>query len=234
MSCGTPDDDPPSMELKDMNRTIKIACLAAVAMVSSSYQALAAAPPAASASAPLMVPGLGVANIDAIVAGSEAFKASQRQRQITYRSQIDAGTARSQAINLEIKPLQDKFNRDRQMPGTNLASLQQQAQAIQAKLQNGQQEVNKLLEPLALSDTYVNEQIRDKLDLAIKAAMAKSRVSIVFTPNNVIGFNNAYNLSPAILAELNALIPTLDIRPPAGWQQRAVRQAQTSQVPGGR
>jgi Skp family chaperone for outer membrane proteins len=186
---------------------------------------LAAAPTAAAvpAPAPLMVPGLGVANIDAIVAGSEAFKAAQRQRQVTYRSQIDAGAARSQALNLEIKPLQDKFNRDRQTAGTSLASLQQQAQVIQGKLQNGQQEVNKLLAPLSLSDAYVNEQIRAKLDSAIKAAMEKSRVSIVFTPNNVIGFNNAYNLSPAILTELNAQIPSLDIRPPAGWQPRAAR-----------
>ena len=113
-------------------------------------------------------------------------------------------------------------------PGTSLASLQEQAQVIQTKTQSGQQEVNKLLEPLALSDAYVNEQIREKLDAAIKSAMAKTRVSIVFTPNDVIGFNNAYNLSPAILGELNALIPALDIRPPAGWQPRAARQAQGS------
>lgn len=217
-----------------MNRISKFTCLAALAMASSSHLAQAAAPPATEAPVPepQMVPGLGVANIDAIVASSEAFKASQRQRLLVYRSQIDAGTARSQAINLEIKPLQDTFNRDRQTPGTSLASLQEQAQVIQTKLQNGQQEVNKLLEPLTLSDAYVNEQIRDKLDPAIKTAMAKSRVSIVFTPNDVIGFNNAYNLSPAILAELNALIPALDIRPPAGWQPRAVRQAQAGQATG--
>ena len=75
----------------------------------------------------------------------------------------------------------------------------------------------------------MNEQIRAKLDPAIKSAMAKTRVSIVFTPNQIIGFNNAYNLSPVILTELNALIPSLDIKPPAGWEPIAVRAARAQQ-----
>ena len=89
--------------------------------------------------------------------------------------------------------------------------------------------MNKILEPVALSDAYVNETIREKLDPAIKAAMAKSLVSVVFTPNQIIGFNNGYNLSPAILAELNALIPSVNIKPPAGWEPLAVRQQRAAQ-----
>ena len=123
----------------------------------------------------------------------------------------------------------DKFNLDKTAPGASQVALQQQAQAIQASQQYGQQEVNRILEPVSLSDAYVNEQIRARLDPAIKSAMAKARVSIVFTPNQVIGFNNAYNLSPAILAELNALIPSLDIKPPAGWEPLAVRQQRAAQ-----
>ena len=42
------------------------------------------------------------------------------------------------------------------------ASLQQQAQSIQNIQQNGQAELQKLLEPVAMSEAYVSEQVSDK------------------------------------------------------------------------
>ena len=220
-----------------MKRSLKLTCLATFASAMAPQAALAAAPAAAEIAAPepVMVQGLGIANIDAIIVNARAFQSAQQQRAIVYKTQIDAANARSQAINAELKVMVDKFNRDKAAAGASQEDLQQQAQAIQASQQYGQQEVNRILEPVALSDAYVNEQIRGKLDPAIKSAMAKTRISIVFTPNQVIGFNNAYNLSPAILTELNALIPSLDIKPPAGWEPLAVRQqraAQQVQTPG--
>ena len=176
-----------------------------------------------------MVQGLGIANIDAIVVNSRAFQAAQQQRGIVFKTQIDAANARTQAINAELKTMVDKFNHDKAEAGANQEALQAQAQAIQASQAYGQQEVNRILEPVILSDAYVNEQIRDKLDPAIKTAMAKTRVSVVFAPNQIIGFNNAYNLNPAILAELNALIPTVNIKPPAGWEPLAARNAKAQQ-----
>lgn len=176
-----------------------------------------------------MVQGLGIANIDAIVLNSRAFQSAQQQRGIVYKAQIEAANARSQAINAELKLMVDKFNLDKTAPGVSQEALQQQAQAIQASQAYGQQEVNRILEPVALSDAYVNEQIREKLDPAIKSAMAKTRISVVFAPNQIIGFNNGYNLSPDILTELNALIPSVNIKPPAGWEPLAVRQQRAAQ-----
>ena len=219
-----------------MNRSLKLTCLAAIASAMAPHAALAAAPAAAApaeAAEPLIVPGLGIANLDAIVINSRAFQSAQQQRAVIFKGQIDAANARGQAINAELKTMVDKFNRDKATAGVSQEALQQQAQAIQASQQYGQQEVNKILEPVALSDAFVNEQIRAKLDPAIKAAMAKTRISIVFAPNQIIGFNNGYNLSPAILTELNALIPSLDIKPPAGWEPAAARAARAQQVQAG-
>ena len=222
-----------------MNRSLKLTCLAAFVSALAPLPGLAAAPAAspaatvAAASDAVMVPGLGIANIDAIVINSRAFQSAQQQRGIVYKAQIDAANARSQAINAELKTMVDKFNLDKKAPGANQEALQQQAQAIQASQGYGQQEVNRILEPVALSDAYVNEQIRARLDPAIKTAMAKTRISIVFAPNQIIGFNNGYNLNPAILTELNALIPSLDIKPPAGWEPAAVRAARAQQVQAG-
>ena len=213
-----------------MNRPLKLNCLAAFAIALAPHAAPAAAPAAAEAAEPVMVPGLGIANLDAIVINSRAFQSAQQQRAVIFKGLIDAANARGQAINAELKTMVDKFNQDKGAAGVSQEALQQQAQAIQASQAYGQQEVNKILEPVTLSDAYVNESIREKLDPAIKSAMAKTRISIVFTPNQIIGFNNAYNLSPAILSELNAQIPTVNIKPPAGWEPAAARAARAQQV----
>ena len=137
-----------------MNRSLKMTCLAALALALAPHATLAAAPaaPVAAASEPQMVPGLGIANIDAIVINSRAFQSSQQQRAIVYKTQIDAANARSQAINAELKTMVAKFNREKAAAGASQEALQQQAQAIQASQQYGQQEVNRILEPVALSD----------------------------------------------------------------------------------
>ena len=43
--------------------------------------------------------------------------------------------------------------------------------------------------------------------------------------------NNAYNLNQAIIAELNTLLPSAQLVPPAGWQPREVREQQRRSRP---
>ena len=126
------------------------------------------------ASAPA-VPGLGVANLEAVIGNSAAFKVAQVQRPTTYKAQFDAAEARRAAISAQLMPMVDKFNRERQAPTASTpagqASLQQQAQTIQRIQESGQAELQKLLEPVALSEAYVQEQIGDKLNAAIQGAI---------------------------------------------------------------
>lgn len=193
---------------------------------------LAAAQPAlvhAQASGPL-VPGLAIADLDGVVANSNAYRTAQQQRPVTYKPQLDQAEARRKAITAQLQPLVDKFNRDRQAPGANSAALQQQAQQIQQIQQSGEQELRTILQPVGYSEAYVQEQIAEKLDAAVKAAMAKKKVSLLLSPQAVTAFNNnAYNISQDIVTELNALIPSATLQPPAGWEPREVRQARAQQ-----
>ncbi len=180
------------------------------------------------------VAGLAVANVDAVVANTNAFKVAQQQRPVTYKAQFDAAEARRAQISTQIQPLVDKFNRDRAAPSANTpagqTSLQQQAQSIQNIQQNAQQELQRMLEPVALSEAYVSEQIGDKLNAAIQAAMAKKGVTLVITPQSVLAASNAYNLNQAILDELNVSIPSAQLVPPAGWEPREVREQKAAQA----
>ncbi|HYD06449.1 MAG TPA: hypothetical protein VEC60_12030, partial [Reyranella sp.] len=124
---------------------------------------LAAAPAAAQ-----MVKGLAVANPTAIVALSNAYKVAEQQRPVTYKPQIDQANARKAAIENQLRPLATKLQTDARAASPNQAALQQQYNQIQQIEQAGQQEINNILQPVALSRAYVVEQIGDKLEQATR------------------------------------------------------------------
>ena len=110
----------------------------------------------------------------------------------------------------------DKFNADRQAAKPNQTALQQQATQIQQIQASGEREIQQILAPVALSQAYVNEQIEDKLDAAVKSAMTKKKVSILLSPEAILAVNGgAYNLNQDILNELNAALPSAQLVPPS-------------------
>ncbi|MDP3551075.1 MAG: OmpH family outer membrane protein [Novosphingobium sp.] len=181
------------------------------------------------------VQGIAIANPSAVVGASAAFQTAQSQRPTTYKPQIDQANARKTQIEAQLKPLIDKLQADSKVANPNRASLQQQYDQIQQIEQAGQAEIQKILEPLNLSQQYVLEQIGDKLDAATQAAMDKKKITLVLDSQSVIKAGQTYNLNQDILAELNKQIPSAQLVPPAGWMPRAQReqqaQAQAAQQP---
>lgn len=195
---------------------------------------LAAAQPAlvqAQAAVGPLVPGLAIADLDGVVANSNAYKVAQQQRPVTYKAQLDQAETRRKAITAQLQPLVEKFNRDRQAPTPNTAALQQQAQQVQQIQQAGEQELRQILQPVGYSEAYVQEQIAEKLDAAVKAAMAKKKISLLLSPQAVTAFNNnGYNISQDIVNELNTLLPSAQLVPPTGWEPREVREQRAQQA----
>jgi Skp family chaperone for outer membrane proteins len=206
------------------------AILAGFALLSGPAAAQTAPAAAAAAPAKKFIPGLATANVQDVIVASNAFINANQERQIVYKSHIAMAEARRKQINAQIEPLVAKFNSDRQAGNVAQADLQQQAQAIQSLQQTGVQELQTMLAPVALSEAYVQEQINEVINKAITNAMDKQGVTFVVPPSNVLAYNSGYNLSPAVLAELNALLPVAKVAPPAGWQPKAVRDAQAAQA----
>lgn len=220
--------------MKIMTKT----AIAAALILGTAAAQPALAQNAAAAASGTVVPGLAIANLDAVIANSNAFRTAESQRQTTYKSQIDQATTRSNALNAQLQPMATKFNTDRQAAKPNQAALEQQAAAIQQLQESGQAELQRILQPVQLSRAYVQEQIDEKIDQAVKNAMAKKRISLLLSPQAVLAVNNnAYNLNQDILTELNTLLPSAQIVPPAGWEprevreQRAAAQGQQQQAP---
>lgn len=177
-------------------------------------------------SAGAVVSGIAIANPPAVVAASEAYKVSQQQRPVTYKPQIDQANARKGQIEAQLRPLITKLEADSKVAAPNRAALQQQYEQIQQIQQAGEAEIQKILEPLNLSQQYVLEQIGDKLDGATQAAMDKKKITVVLDSQAVIKAGQAYNLNQDILTELNKVIPSAQLVPPAGWLPRAQREQQ--------
>ncbi|HET9629654.1 MAG TPA: OmpH family outer membrane protein [Novosphingobium sp.] len=208
-----------------MTKLLTSAALAAALALGVATSATAAAPAAPAAAGP----EIAYANPDGVIQASNAYQVANQQRQTTYKAQFDAFEKRRGELAAQMQGLQQAFEKARTAPNPNQASLQQQAQQIQALQQSAQTELQQLSQPIAYSQAYVQEQIGDKLPAAINAAMQKRGVKLLLSQETVLLESPTYNLNPAIVAELNALIPSAQIVPPAGWEPRQIREARAQQ-----
>ncbi|MFV0643000.1 MAG: OmpH family outer membrane protein [Sphingomonadaceae bacterium] len=200
--------------------------------------ALAATPMlAAPVMAQQIVKGIGVVSMPAVVANSQAYKTAEQQRQTTYKAQIDQAEARRQQVAAQLQPMVDKFNADRQAASPNQQALQQQANQIAQLRQSAQDELVRMLQPVALSQAYVDEQIQDQLTAAVQNAAKKKSVTLILDPTQgaIIYADAGYNMTQDVINELNTLLPSAQIVPPQGWEPREVREqrAAAAQQQGG-
>jgi Skp family chaperone for outer membrane proteins len=184
--------------------------------------------PVAPAASSSTLTGIAVADLDAAVGNSDAYRVASQQRPVTYKSTIDQYEARGKALEAQIKPMAEKFEADRNAKKPE-AVLIPQVQAIQQLQERGKQELEQILLPVQLSTEYVNEQILDKRAEALQKAMQKRGVTLVLAPEATAAFASSYDLTPAVTTELNALIPTANLVPPQGWLPRRIREQQARQ-----
>jgi Skp family chaperone for outer membrane proteins len=186
-----------------------------------------AAPAAATAGS-----DIAYANPDGVIQASNAFRVANQQRATTYKAQFDQYEKRRGELEAQMQGLQQAFEKARTAPNPNQAALQQQAQQLQALQQSAQAELQQITQPIVYSQAYVQEQISEKLPAAVNAAMTKRGIKLLLNQEAVILESPSYNLNPSIVAELNTLIPSAQIVPPAGWEPRQVREARAQQQGG--
>ncbi|PKB25643.1 periplasmic chaperone for outer membrane proteins Skp [Novosphingobium kunmingense] len=178
-----------------------------------------------------VVAGLGVANLEAVLVNTSAFRTAEQQRPVTYKATIDQYQARARALQTQLQGLQQKLQKDAAVPNANQAALQQQLTAAQRVEEAGKNELNTLIRPVVYSREYVKEQIEEKMDAAVKAVMARRNVSLLLSPQSVIlSTQSGYDLSQDIVTEINRVLPSATLTPPAGWEPREIREARAAQA----
>ena len=221
-----------------MTQFYKLAIGSALAAVLLSQPAIAQQRRAAAAPAPVAttaanaVKGIAILNLEATIVNSDAYRYAMQQQQVTYKAQIDAAKQRQANFEAQAKPLVDKLNADIAAKRPD-AELQVQANTIRNLKNQADGELEQIIAPVALSDSYVKEQIAGQLDRAVQNAMTKRGVSLVLSPDAVIARSNSYDLTRDVIAELNILLPAARIQviPPAGWVPANQRQQQQAAQP---
>jgi Skp family chaperone for outer membrane proteins len=214
-----------------MKILLKAAMLAAI-----SGMALTATAPAVLAQSKL---GIATANVRGAVVNTNAHRTAVEQMKVTYKPQIDARTAREQALQAELQVLAAAYEAEAKKPGATEKSVTPSGQAFQKRQSEAQAELAQLSQQIELALVYVEDQINLKIDSAVKTAMDKKKVDLLLNPEAVIARAGTVDITKAIVDELNVLVPSVQIVPPAGYQpgqlvaeqQRAAAGAAQPQTP---
>jgi Skp family chaperone for outer membrane proteins len=190
------------------------AILAALAPGAALAQTAPAPAPAPVASAPAFP---AIADLGAAVRSTNAFRTAAQQVQTQYKAQIDAYNARSTPLQQELQRTAQEI-RTLQQNNTAQATVNQRIQAFQTRQQAIQTELAPLAAPFERPLAYVEEQITQRLDQAVRAAMNAKRVNLLLRPEAIAFALPTANITADVTQQLNALVPSVSIAVPANWQ----------------
>lgn len=180
----------------------------------------------AAPAAPVVV----VADIDAAVQQSAAFTTAVSQIQTTYAPQIQNLNTRRQALQGELQTLFQAAQAAQAATPPNEQNVQNAIRAFQTAQQAAEREIATLNAPIELAVSYVQEQITLRVNEAVTAARTARRADIVLTRGAAIQVADSANITPAIVAELNRLVPNVQIVPPQGYEPGSLMRAAQQQA----
>ena len=181
--------------------------------------------------------GVAVVNVDQAVAESNAYSVARTQMETTYKAQIGQFNTRKAAIEGDLKAKQGALEAGLKAAGGKpTPALQSQYEGLQKSSQDAQAELQRIGAPIALAQQYVEEQIGAKLSDALKAAMSAAKVDLVLKPEATVSYQPTVDITPMVKQQLDTLVPSVSIVPPAGWrpggQQAAAPQAPVAKPSG--
>jgi Skp family chaperone for outer membrane proteins len=161
------------------------------------------------------VNGIGVSDPAIAIASAQALGTAYTQINTTFQAQ-----------RTQIEQLQQQYETQRRQFDSNndgqLSEAEQQAaQANTAALQQLQtleQQIQQVQAPIQLARIYTIEQIAMQYGPAVQQVVTANNISLIVTPSSVVYANDAVDVTPKIVAQLNTLVPTVSTSVPAGWQ----------------
>lgn len=170
--------------------------------------------------------GIAVVDMGEAINTSSAATTARSQMQVTYKASIDSLNTRKAALEAELKQKGEALQAAvKAANGKPTPALQTQYEDLQKRQQEANVELQRLGQPLALANAYVEEQIGAKLNDALKNAMSKAKVDLVLVPDATVSYQPGVDITKMVVAELNALVLSVGIVPPTGWKPGGQQQA---------
>lgn len=150
----------------------------------------------------------------------ECTACQSAQAQLT--SQAQALQARQQTLANELRPEGEAI----QAAVTALqnrepdAALRQRAQAFQQRQAQAQQELERMQQNIQSIQAHVVRQIDERLRPVINQVMTQRGANIAVDVDATLAHSPALNVTPAVLAALNAALPAVSLTPLPQQQQQ--------------
>ncbi len=198
--------------------------LFAVAAASASVVAMSATPAVAQ-----VKQAIAVVNVEQAVGQSAAAQTASQQMQVTYKANIDQLNTRQSALQAELKQKQEALQAAAAAAGqkptpAQQTQLQTQYEALQRRAQEAQAELTQIRQPIDLARAYVLEQIGGKLDDAMRSVMTKNKIDLLLKAGAAEAYAPGADVTNLLVQELNAVVPSVGIVPPQGWQPGQAQQ----------
>lgn len=203
-------------------RAALAATVAAAALLAAPASAQRNRDAAPAAAAPIVV----VADTDGAIQASNAYQVAMQQMQATYAPQLQQLQTRRTALQTELQTLYTAVETEQNRTPQNRTALETAARNFQQRQQAAEQEIQQLGAPLELARSYVIEQITLQMNAAVNTARTARGANMVVRRDAVIYANEGANITPAIVAELNRLVPNVQIVPPQGYEPGQLINAQ--------
>ena len=173
---------------------------------------------AAAISAPASAQVAGIATADTAVAITRSKALGTAYQQIG--TQYAAVAQQLQAKRTEINNLNAQLdtNKDKELTQAELDVAIKAKNPLLTQLDAKQKELNTLQEPIFLAQLYAVEQIALKYDAAQQAVITAKKINVILAPDAFVWAPEAVDVTAAITAELDKVVPSVPITPPAGWR----------------
>jgi Skp family chaperone for outer membrane proteins len=182
--------------------------LTPLAAVGIAAAALAATPAAA------QVNGMATASPEAVIVRAAARVAGYNQIDQTYAAQI----TQIRTVRQEANTLQQSLDTNRD---GNLTEQEVQANpTVVQQIQQKEQQVAQISQPIALAQYYVIEQIINDYQNAQNQVVQQKRIQLLIAPDVIQYAPDNFNVTNDILAAIDQRLPTVSTTPPANWQPR--------------
>lgn len=202
-----------------------ISKLLTLAAVPASIMAIAAVP------AQAQVAGVATANSTFAIARTKALGPAFQQIETTYKSYVDQMRTKQQEIQGLLAQL-DK-NGDKNVDQAEMDAATAAKSPVLDQIEAKEREMDSLRAPLVKAQMYVIDQLVAKYGQAQQAVVTAKKLNYILAPDAFVWAPPSVDVTPAITAELDKLVPTASTTPPAGWnptQQTASVYQQVQQL----
>jgi len=183
--------------------------LKTMALATAAMSIFAAAPAAA------QVGGVGTANSTVAIAQAKALVPAYQQIETTYKSYLDQIQTKRQEMQGLLAKL-DK-NGDKNVDQAEMDAAEAAKNPVLGQIEAKEKEISSLQTPIAKARMFVIDQLIDKYPAAQQAVVTSKKLNYILSPEAFVWAPPAIDVTPAITAELDKLVPTVNSTPAADW-----------------